>query len=507
MNVNRNLLSAAVASTLLASAGTASAVHLSETGLGQVALFPYYSVRSVDGNAFNTYLHLVNTTDSPKAVKVRFREAKNSREVLDFNLYLSARDVWVGSVEPTADGAKIVAYDNSCTAPAIPAAGEAFRNYRYTNTALGNQADGAGTSLDRTREGYIEVIEMGVPRHRLLKDGTTFFDDAITHGATGVPANCAEVINSWKGTDNQGTGSFFAGITDELAPATGGLTGSSVLINVGNGTAYANEPVVLDSFWLTTLTDGTHNYPGTELPSLVNAAPNSQIYGGGTTVVSSTWVNGVSGDAVSAVLMRDSVINEYSVNPNTAAKTDWVVTFPTKSLYVTTVTAQDNLADRPFTKNFVTDGTGACESVGMQYWDREEQTYSPGGGIDFSPQLPGAAGPALCWEANVITFKQNGAGDTYTGVLGSAVQADLELATGFTKGWMQLTFEEANAADDGAGTTMADDLGQSYFGLPVIGYAVKSVVNGAVTAGVLANYGSEAAHKYTRDLVDDAPAN
>lgn len=512
MNLKRNLLSAAVLSTL--AVGTANAVHLSETGTGEVLLFPYYTVRSVDNNAFNTYIHITNTTNLPKAVKVRFREAKNSREVLDFNLYLSANDMWVGVIEPTADGAKISTPDKSCTAPAIPSTGEAFRNFRYTNTSLGNQADGAGTTLERTREGYVEVIEMGVPTSVGIGNtsgGAPAFNAAITH-TNGVPANCPAVVNAWLGTDNLGTGSIFATLTTELSAPTGGLAGSSVLINVANGTAFENEPVVLEDFWQlnVSLATPTHAYPGTESPTLGDALAVSNVYGGGGSVITSTWAAGVNSpiDAVSAVLMRDAVINEFSVNPNVGAKTDWIVTMPTKRNYVAVVSSQNDLAGRPFTKNFVNNGTGACEELDINYFDREERAFptAPGGGIDFSPQLPGevAGVPTLCWEANVVTFKQFGTTGTYVGVLGSGVQRDIELESGVPAtpgaGWMNMAFASVNAANDGAGTTLVDDSGVSYYGLPVIGYSVKSISNGNVS-GVLSNYGTSMAHKYTRDIV------
>ena len=90
-------------------------------------IYPYYTVQSNGGNAFNTYVSVVNTTDVVKVVKVRFREGKNSREVLDFNLYLSPNDVWTGAVIPSGTGAsdpgRLITADTSCTNPAIPADG------------------------------------------------------------------------------------------------------------------------------------------------------------------------------------------------------------------------------------------------------------------------------------------------------------------------------------------------------------------------------------------------
>ena len=53
---------------------------------------------------YNTLLSVVNSTASAKAVKVRFLEGRNSREVLDFNLYLSAKDVWGAALVPNAAG-------------------------------------------------------------------------------------------------------------------------------------------------------------------------------------------------------------------------------------------------------------------------------------------------------------------------------------------------------------------------------------------------------------------
>ena len=83
--MNRKNLTAAVLAGLAGVAGiagTAQAVNLNPDGLGQVLIYPYYTAN--DGN--QTILSVVNTTDQAKAVKVRFLEGFNSREVLDFNL-------------------------------------------------------------------------------------------------------------------------------------------------------------------------------------------------------------------------------------------------------------------------------------------------------------------------------------------------------------------------------------------------------------------------------------
>src|SRR3954466_1075360 len=87
-------LPGAVASALTLASGAARAVYEDPHGTGQVLIYPYYTVQSAGGNAFNTYLSVSNTTTRAKVVKVRFREGRNARAVLDFNLFLSPNDVW-----------------------------------------------------------------------------------------------------------------------------------------------------------------------------------------------------------------------------------------------------------------------------------------------------------------------------------------------------------------------------------------------------------------------------
>ena len=88
MSFNKKLISVAVLSAV--SAGTAQAAALSQDGTGQVLLYPYYTTRG----GTDTLITVVNSTNRAKAVKVRFLEGMNSKEVLDFNLYLSKHDVW-----------------------------------------------------------------------------------------------------------------------------------------------------------------------------------------------------------------------------------------------------------------------------------------------------------------------------------------------------------------------------------------------------------------------------
>ncbi len=95
--MNRKNLTAAVLAGLAGAAGivgSAQAVNINPDGLGQVLIYPYYTTNG--GNT--TVLSVVNTSEDAKAIKVRFMEGQNSQEVLDFNLYMSAYEVWAAAI-------------------------------------------------------------------------------------------------------------------------------------------------------------------------------------------------------------------------------------------------------------------------------------------------------------------------------------------------------------------------------------------------------------------------
>lgn len=471
-------------------AGTASAVNINSNGLGQVLIYPYYTVR---GGA-DTYLSVVNTTNSVKAVKVRFTEGKNSREVLDFNLYLSPNDVWTGAVVATTAGAKLVTTDKSCTAPAIPAAGVDFVNYAYASGAVGpgivttmtDNQDGESTSLDRTREGYFEIIEMGVVTNATIAAG-------VTHSSAGTPANCGVVTTAaMTALPGMGTG----GGASALVAPQGGLTGTATLINVAAGVDASYDPVALAYFSNVNIWDA----PGSVQPDLTKASPATSVVFKGGAAITSNWT-AFTADAVSSLLMHDNVINEFVLDTATLSGTDWVVTMPTKRYYVpvdATPTASPTIAFQapavsgsyfavsPFTQSFYTGG--ACEPVSLAYYNREEGTVSSG--IQFSP-MPAAAGNALCWESTVVTFNNSN-------VLSSSNVVNVPISSTMQNGWLKATFNTATGGSRNLGHYMqsTDAVPNTFRGLPVTGFMVRDFVNGNV-GGVLSNYAGNFSHKGT----------
>ncbi|MES2935985.1 MAG: hypothetical protein V4805_21160 [Pseudomonadota bacterium] len=430
------------------------AVSLSQDGLGQVLIYPYYTVRG----GFDTYLSVLNQTDKAKAVKVRFRESMNGRNVLDFNLYLGAKDVWTAAITATPTGAKLITADKSCTSPAIPAGGKDFANFAFSGADavpgfVQSGADRQTESLDRTREGYFEIIEMGTIT-------STAVAMAVTHLAD-VPANCAMVqapsINM--ASDAR---------ANAVAPPSGGLAGTATLINVPAGTDYSYDPVVLSAFSNLNIWQP----PGTGLPDLSSASPKTSVLIKDEAVIRSEWATGE--DAVSALIMHFTLLNEFVLEPTTLSGTDWVVTMPTKHFYVP-VWGDATLSIAPFVTEF---GAGAwCEPAGrFQRWSRE------GKGLSFDsmfPTPPPVDTLSLCWESSVVTFN-------HSNVLASPHSENFSVNV--DNGWTHLNF-------DWYARQMYSLNGDTYVGLPTIGFMVQDFVNGNVN-GLLSNYGGSFRHKY-----------
>jgi hypothetical protein len=494
--MKKNLISLAVATTVASGAAFAGQ-HVSPDGTGQVLLFPMYNADN--GNATN--VHIVNTTANVKAVKVRFLEYKNSDEVLDFNVYLSKNDHFAFGVikDPNGTGAAVITTDNSCTVPALGSANGAFtgtattnadgsitRIQPFVNYQYANSFD-VDSTIERTLTGHIEVIEMGEIQNvgALPAAAATQYATFATHGATGVPSNCAGLDKAWASgawatpaTQNNNANGVFA--------PTGGLYGLAYHINVDAAAAFGFEPTAIDQ-WATA---SQHTNPGSLAPSIINGQPVANIYTGlaasdGFKRV--TYANGQ--DAVNSLLMTGSLSNDVMINPAIGGQTDWVVSFPTKRQSVDKALAAQVIP--PFTDNWrgsYTSGTvkkedPACEPVSINQWDREEAFTANTN--SFSP-TPAVATTSICNETAIVAM---GAAGTASAL--SASTGVTNLGFPYTEGWQSFSFTNAaqrlpmpgGANVDGQGVRIAQQ------GLPAIGFAAYKVNNGAMS------YGNAAEHK------------
>ena len=495
--MKRNNLTTAILAGITGVAGIASvsnAVNLNPDGIGQVLIYPYYTVR----NDLRTLISVVNTSDKVKAIKVRFLEGKNSREVLDFNLYMSPYDVWTASLKnPSATEEENVHFstdDNSCIVPNyLSEIGQDFLNFAYTGGSS-DEFNDSGFSAGRRTEGHFEMIEMGD-----LTDSADI--TAATHGADGEPSDCSVLEANWN------TGGKWTVDANDGVVATdvgGGVFGSTTIVDVNDGLAFTYNADAIQSFTDTAL----HSNPGNLTPNLTNGsidpitgATRSYVFNNGVSVATDWTQNSVQ--AVSAVYTHEHIFGEYAIDLGIQAATQWVMTFPTKAFYVDgNASPFATVPYEPFTATYSnTLAGGYCEQftpVGL--YDREEQVRqgAPGVVLPSPPPPPGTiVVSSLCKETNVLEFTQVDNDDNVvaTGdILGSQNLSTVN--TIFDAGWLNLQFDQSTNLGKAPGGR-----NQEYTGLPVTGFAVQKYGNDNVGSGLRAKFGAIFKHRGTKSIV------
>lgn len=467
----------------------ARAVYLEPQGVGQVLIYPYYTVNG--GQA--TLLSVVNTTDQAKAVKVRFREAVKGQAVLDFNLYLAPFDMYTGAL--VADGpnapAVLLSTDSSCSVPApMVNSGASARQLHY-----GGPDDGP-PGLERTREGSIELIEMGVLEPVGDRDKNFFYDILPING---VPPRCNRLSEAWSagGIWSANPTAAAAGAAVGVSPPRSGLHGGAVIVDVADGIAFPYRAEALGGFYALSETK-LHTPPGSAAPDLASAETSpgkavAQIYVEGR-ALDLDFVAGRP-DAVSAVLMGEEVINEFSIEPVLGATSEWVVTLPTRYLHL----QQTSFARRrPF------NGPAEdCVGFSISVLDRETGPEDP----IMINDLPGhESRPAkLCSQSQVLPWGGNSI--VRTGPtpllaaqsipdLGDDPYAQLLRASGLRvpAGQAMLTARREQFLLDGA-ENGGQAPRQQLFGLPVVGFWAANYINSHARPGLLANYSTAVRHR------------
>jgi len=536
--MKKNILSLAVAASAAGMTGLATAqMYINTEHTGEALIFPFYSAQ----NGNDSLISIVNTTADYKAVKVRIIEGTESEETLDFNLYMSPQDHFSFAVTADGDGAKLVTNDTSCTVPAIMDGEQAFNDLLWVE----DDDDGnplIGTAQGREQAGYIEVIEMG----QIIR---TDFQEAIIH-VDGEPVNCDYVVEAWSVVDDvegawyetanaedvgvdggdNGVGTTGMGLTWN----GGGLYGVATVINVAEGTAFGYDAVAIEN-----LVDDDEGHSG----AVLHYAPGDTRPDFGDAAISNTATVAINGEqvtytnpdalglnltpyhTVSAVLMSDSISNDYVVDPAINALTDWVVTMPTKSHYES-VTLGWTV---PFSFSYVGGESGTafeypndCQPFSLTVYDREEGTLEPPPIPDpdatnddpqFSPYIrpeveetetPDGVDPVLCSESTIVHFGTASATNTghtsdaertLTNVNGLLEDED----QAFVAGWAVMDLSGAvlnNPVDNDRllpGTVAGAEFDQLQ-GLPVTGFAVVEYTNGTLGSAI-ANYQSSWEHK------------
>jgi hypothetical protein len=511
----RRMCSIGATALLLIASEHAGAVHLNPHDQGQVLLFPYFTVNG--GN--QTLITLSNNTDRGKALKVRFREGYNAREVAGLHLYLAPGDAWTGSVYFDGIGATLVSRDRSCVvANGIGAPNSNGTYYlMFTNfNFIGPSADGYPSGRSRTNEGFLEVIEMGevVDREHLSLTDISRVNPSYPPNDT-VPRNCPRILEAWR---NGGYWQLQAGA--DMNPPGGGLSGNAAIVDTLNGTMLSYNAYALDGFSSIV----QHAAPVSQLPTLANAVTDAaanvaeaQVYIAGN-LVTLRYPAATQGiDAVSAVIAAEVLHNDFVTSPALGAASEWVVTMPTKHFYTDIPASVDEPAIAPF----LLSGQRSI-NVTWDLWNHESgpfgcssflTRYEPLCVFWLGPPIPEQGLPRV---TSVLRFNQGEVSVAGTAIFGSMLSTSVPTAIDYNQFggnehtpdghlWLNL-YRQGGRTGWGTGggselNIMRPDLqGRRMLGLPVIGFWAVSYTNAAVTAGVLANYAGTVRHTITQSL-------
>jgi hypothetical protein len=506
--LRRTLLAAAL-SGALSSAVAQPAMHLSTTGTGQVLIYPYYTTHG----GLTTVFTVANTTSTVRALKVRMLEGVNSKPVLDFNLYLSPFATFAAAIAPGGGDdqpARLVTQDRACTVPAIPPGGLAFSTSGFTGP---NQDwDPAGTPPDRaallasplrTRDGHIEVIEMGELRFQSPPA------NAATITAQEVPSNCALLASLWAPS-----GAWAVNPTTDVQRPRGGLGGTAALVEAAAGLIYGYAPTAIENFYLDATAPGAlHTAPSSSLPDLTSARTTTTSVrvllhsdAERETRVEVFPAGLPRPDPVSLLLTTARVETEYSLDPALGSETEWVFAMPTRRWHV-----EGGAPQRPFTDAFTPDGR-ACELTEPRFRSRTGgplpvQGDTPPGFIPppLSPPDRRLTRGFLCASTSAVAARNVGPGQPLRLLRAREDQTGFLLGsfrgwTGFPGNLAPATFDDFDRVVGsgmlrlplmtaaGVNRTWIGPSGRAYAGLPLIGLSFTRYINANAQPGVLANY-------------------
>ncbi|RMW97782.1 hypothetical protein EBQ25_09510 [Allofranklinella schreckenbergeri] len=484
----------------LAASEIARSFKINDGGVGHILLAPYYTVQG----ARNTLLNIVNTdTINGKAVKVRFRGARNSDDVFDFYVFLSPGDMWRSRVYRKGEQTFIDVPDTSCTLPSKDVVtGTPFKTVRVYKE-----------QESEVREGYIELLTAAdiPPGSDLYKNIKHDFESGAVECKLAPLVNSMVRLTDVKAAKDKGLDFPSAGLIGHWAvvdvqklTAVGGGTTAVLAVNGQNGegdpargsiVVAPQDAILAPADWTDVAkarkaTDPLKDVLGTTDPLLTGRTVQAQNFdfpdlstpyvAYSRSVAPAATAAAHQVNQLSSALAVTKLVNEFSTGMGADLKTDWVFSMPTRRYgvaidYATGAGVQNDESAFFSLKNNVLlvkqDGIPHLE-IGLNgfYYDNNERSLLP----DVSP----AKVQRLAGEVNVLTFNN----DPVDSVLGAQISAQrvnpLLKMESIPEGWAYIDLKNDFASSNGKA------------GLPVIGYA-------AITGGSSA-LGFTWPHRYTK---------
>jgi len=527
--MKKSILASSIAAAVfgLGATGAQAQISVSSNAIGDMLLVPYYTAQAENA----TLLSITNTdTTNGKAVKVRFRGAANSDDVLDFQVFLSPADVWTANISKGADGrAVLTTSDKSCTKPNV-LSGTSFLTVRLDPSLTGDAL------ANGTREGYVEIITMA----DIPKAGTANIVAPVTVNPLFTAVKHVSSVAPCSGTAWTALDSLAQGRTlvhydaVGLKPPTGGLMGNWTIINTVNSAAWGGQATALKYNVVSPDTNNVTYYSQVSTPvatpetltadplfltgnfvhawnatsqALANTAPSTvaaitapgmydlpDLSTPATTAITSPTAQVVE---IQQALAKSSVIAEFATESAIAGSTDWVFSMPSRRYAVAMAYSKISATDdgRRFNAAYQGTGTSAggdvagtsttaafngpntsvinrliCVSGAKPVaYDREENTATTS--VVVSPSVLGKQ--QYCGEVSVFAFNNGSA----SAALKASVAVSAVDVT-YSSGWATLN------------TTVAptDTSASATIGLPLLGGAFMKASNGTQGYGVTQAY-------------------
>lgn len=463
--MKKRIIALSVAAALGGAAGTAvaqstSVLEFNPRGVGHILYVPYFSTQAGNVSAVN----IVNTdTVNGKALKLRFRGAANSDDVYDFQVFLSPGDVWSAQIFNNNGISRLETTDKSCTLPAT-----VNGNFIITRTLGPVAAERPG----ETREGYIEVLNMG-----------DIYDD----GSSGLSmTNSQKLFVATKHVNDVApcTSSVLTALTHEnasnyLTLPTTGLMANWLIINVERKYSYSSAAPAIEArtapngdpgegkivYWdqrgiALSCLEANANTADPLLrysPADCSGTPTTPWVAGArydlpdlstpyTTSAGSPFAQSLQ---LSNTIATVDAAGEFFNLASIGGQTDWVISFPTRR-YMAAVRYTGTGAPAPV-RNATSDGNvyftalntemgtaangcktyqlGSILGVGAVSFYNREESATETDDIVISPGTPVSV--SLCGEVSVLGINTTTAANSAT--FGSLTR--INVGNGFTEGW------------------------------------------------------------------------
>lgn len=400
--------------------GAPTDVFINAGGFGDALIYGYYNVRGDYADLFT----LTNTANYGVRARIRFIEAKNSCELLDFDICLSAHDVWTGVILKGSNKAGVLFSPVDTDTPVDYGDRRGKLNGIFQTKfpdgvgfRFGSDNPNCSILADDTLEGYFIVIA-----ENQLVESTT---KGPIHPASG--ALCGQKFLD-KVAGN------YLNDSDPLLGVDNVLFGQNYLINVQSGKTFAYNATAIGDFTNVAFPQD----PTDNTPNLGSGAPNA--------------------NELNFVLTKNVVATNYW---DLGTGTEIIVNFPTKR---------------------ITQGPGAADDIFddprvlITAFDDKEQSRTTV--CQFSP-CPRGTDVSLPNEVNVVNINK-------ASIFDSGVE--VPITVDFAYGWIAIDLVNAstslptpehmianpNTVVPGSIPIANNGITYTSHGLPAIGYVVNS---------------------------------